>query len=211
MPQQQMRSLLEVRQHLSGDRIPCLICGKHFRSVCHHARLAHGISAREYKQRFGLPVTRGVATPEARAVWAKSIQATIDAGKIKAPKGPELFRPTPPPYAADMRRIGPEAIDQIIEHLKAGMTITDACKMPGLPRWTWVHAAMARDSALQDKFDAAIEALPFAQQARMKKLGARFAKAVAAHTGKTALAVSKVLGVSEEAVRRQINRNKNGQ
>ena len=70
-----------------------------------------------------------------------------------------------------------------------------------------MHAQMRRDDTLRARVDAVIEALPFAQQARMKKLGARFAAAVAAHAGQTALTISRDLGVSEAAVRRQIKRN----
>lgn len=207
MAQRPMRSLREVREHLGGDRIPCLICGKPFRAVCHHARLAHGISARDYKLRFGLPVSRGVATPEARQAWGAAVARTRDAGRITngAPPGGRHAQPT---YAADLRRIDPAQIDALLSALSAGSTISEACSAPGAPRWTWVHQTLRRDPALLARFDAAIEALPFAQQARMKKLGARFAAAVAERKGQTALAIARALGVSEEAVRRQIVRNR---
>lgn len=205
MARRQMQSLLEVREHLAGDRIECLICGRHYRAVCHHARLAHGISARDYKLRFGLPVTRGVATADARAAWSAAIKATHESGSIAAPthRGGGHKRP---PYTADLRRLDPSMVDRVIEAIRSGKTITEACSTPGLPRWTWVHYTLSRDPVARARFDAAIEALPFSQQARMKRLGARFAAAVARHPGKTALAISKILGVSEEAVRRQINR-----
>jgi DNA-binding Lrp family transcriptional regulator len=41
----------------------------------------------------------------------------------------------------------------------------------------------------------------------MKKLGARFAAAVAARAGQTSAAIAIALGVSKEAVRRQVKRN----
>lgn len=203
-----MRSLLEVREHLGGDRIPCLICGKPFRAVCHHARLAHGISARDYKTRFGLPVSRGVAMPESRAAWGAAVTKTREAGRIthgQPPGGPQVQ----PAYASkDMRRIDPETINRILRLMHQGHTLTEACNRPELPGWTWMHEQMQRDDSLRARVDAVIEALPFIQQARMKKLGTRFAAAVAAHAGQTALSISKTLGVSEEAVRRQILRAK---
>lgn len=206
-----MRSLLEVREHLGGDRIPCLICGKLYRAVCHHARLAHGISARDYKRRFGLPVSQGVAAPQAREAWGASIRKTREAGRITDGRPPGGHHPQPAYTARDMRRIDPETINAVLRHVYGGCTLTEACSKPGMPRWTWLHAQMARDDALRARVDAVIEALPFAQQARMKKLGARFAAAVAAHPGSAALAISKALGVSEEAVRRQIKRNARAQ
>lgn len=205
MAQRPMRSLLEVREHLGDDRIPCLICGKPFRAVCHHARLAHGISARDYKQQFCLPVSRGVAGPASREAWASSVRKTRVAGRISNGQPPGGPQPQPA-YTADLRRIDPAVIDRLIYALRGGATITEACAAPGMPRWTWVHDTLQRDQIMRAQFAAVIEALPFSQQARMKKLGARFAAAVADRKGWTALAISKDLGVSEEAVRRQILR-----
>lgn len=206
-----MQSLREVREYLGGDRIVCLICGKHFRGVGHHVRLAHGITADDYKRRFGLPVGRGVATGDARAKWAASVSRTHAEGKLR-PKAPPAQKGRPPPVPAyalhDLRRIDPAIIDKLLQHLYRGRTLTEACEQPGMPRWTWVHQAMKRDYALMAKIDAAIESLPFAQQARMKKLGARFAKEVRARNGWTSRAIAADLGVSEEAVRRQVVRNR---
>lgn len=199
-------------EHVSGDRIPCLICGKLFRAVCHHARLAHGISGRDYKLRFGLPITRGVASPASRAAWRASMLKTRAAGKIEgcnlAPVASRAARQMPAYASQDMRRIDPQEVDTVLHHLRAGSTLTEASKIPGAPRWSWLHAQLEREPELQKRFDAAIEALPFAQQARMKKLGARFSAAVAAMPGRTGAAVAAALGVSEEAARREINRQR---
>lgn len=207
-----MPSHLAAREHISGDRIPCLICGKLFRSVCHHAALAHGISGRDYKLRFGLPVSKGVSAPDSRAAWRDSIVKTRSAGKIIGGNLPpvEFRKPRQMPlYASmDMRRIDPAEIETVLLHVGAGCTLTEACHKPGAPRWTWLHAQLERDQVLQQRFEAVIEALPFGQQARMKKLGRRFSAAVAELKGKTGLAVGIALGVSEEAARREINRQK---
>lgn len=204
-----MGSLREVREHLGGDRIPCLICGRPFRAVCHHARIAHGISARDYKLRFGLPVSRGVSAPDAREAWGAAIRRTRDAGKITDGRPPGGGQHERPAYTSrDMRRVDPAMVDAILAHVAAGRTLSEACAQPGMPRWSWLHAQLDRDPALQARLDAAIEALPFSQQARMKKLGARFAKAVAARHGQTAAAIAADLGVSGEAVRREIVRQR---
>lgn len=50
------------------EKIKCLICGLSFKRVCSHVRLAHGVSAREYKEEFGLDVRRGIMTDAGRAV-----------------------------------------------------------------------------------------------------------------------------------------------
>ena len=59
---------LRERAGIAGrDRIACVVCGEMFISVCNHAYLKHGMSARDYKKLAGLPMTEGVITDEYRA------------------------------------------------------------------------------------------------------------------------------------------------
>lgn len=44
----------------------CEICGKHFDRILPHARQKHGISARDYKQSFGLDVKKGICSQRSR-------------------------------------------------------------------------------------------------------------------------------------------------
>lgn len=202
-----MRSRREVLEHLSGDRIKCLICGKHFKAVCHHARITHGISAREYKERFGLPVTRGVTGETSRGAWSASMHRTHAAGKLH-PTAPEP--PTArvqPRYTADMHAVDPaEMVTRVSKALKAGATLTKACQQDGVLCWSALHTMLQKDAVLKKRLDAVIEQLPFPQQARMKKLGERFDRAVRERLDMTAKAISDQLGVSEEAVRRTVVR-----
>ena len=45
-----------------NGKIQCFICSKFFGRVCTHVRQAHGMTAREYKEEFGLDVKRGLLT-----------------------------------------------------------------------------------------------------------------------------------------------------
>jgi len=58
-----LRREIEVIQ---SDLIACVVCGKKFKLVCQHARQKHGMTAREYKQLAGLPLTIGLIGPSAR-------------------------------------------------------------------------------------------------------------------------------------------------
>lgn len=49
-----------------SNKIKCLICGKRFKRVCRHANQSHGVTAREYKEMFGLDVSKGIMTPSDR-------------------------------------------------------------------------------------------------------------------------------------------------
>lgn len=87
-----MASLADVHAYLSGDRIACLICGKQVRGVGGHVRMVHGITAREYNQLFGLPVTRGLEPQDVRQRRAESVAATrAAAGRALTPPVVEFF------------------------------------------------------------------------------------------------------------------------
>ena len=44
----------------SPDKEQCLICGKYYVQVCSHAYQVHGLTGREYREKFGLDVKKGV-------------------------------------------------------------------------------------------------------------------------------------------------------
>lgn len=48
-----------------------MICGERFKRVCSHVRQAHGMSAREYKEEFGLDVKKGILSDEDREVMRR--------------------------------------------------------------------------------------------------------------------------------------------
>lgn len=48
--------------------IQCLECGRYYKRVCNHVRMVHGMTAREYKMKYGLDVGRGILTKNARHI-----------------------------------------------------------------------------------------------------------------------------------------------
>ena len=54
--------------------IRCLECGRWFRAIGSHLTRAHGMTAREYRERWGLPATHRLASDDLRA--AQSILTT---------------------------------------------------------------------------------------------------------------------------------------
>lgn len=53
------------------DKIKCLICGKSFTRVCSHVWQVHGMSAREYKEEFGLDRTKGIIPESLRSTMSE--------------------------------------------------------------------------------------------------------------------------------------------
>lgn len=56
----------ELDQYYAGDEIQCLLCGNGFSMLGQHLTHAHEISAREYKIRFGLPLSVGLLGTEVK-------------------------------------------------------------------------------------------------------------------------------------------------
>jgi hypothetical protein len=67
-------SMKDVEAYLGGDKLECLICGRVFAGLQQHVNRAHDMSAREYKLRFGLPLSRPLWGSETRS-------ALVEAGK----------------------------------------------------------------------------------------------------------------------------------
>ncbi len=53
-------SLKQVKQYLSASRLKCLVCGKGFKGLNVHVLRTHHMTADDYKQKFGIPVTYGL-------------------------------------------------------------------------------------------------------------------------------------------------------
>lgn len=67
----------------------CKICGRHFKHLGSHVAQTHKVKAREYKQRFGLDVKKGLVTHD---IKEKQRKHTLENGTIENLKLGEEFR-----------------------------------------------------------------------------------------------------------------------
>lgn len=85
-------TLPPVEEWLTHDRIQCLDCGRWFRALGQHLNKSHGLTAAEYRRRWGMrqrqPLTCGDVSEERR-------QIAVDTG------GPDR-----------LRKLSPQVIDQ---------------------------------------------------------------------------------------------------
>jgi predicted transcriptional regulator len=67
----------DVERYFAGQTIQCLLCGRRFRRLWKHHVAKHGMSADEYRERFGLPWTRGLtsAASAASSGWTEKRKA----------------------------------------------------------------------------------------------------------------------------------------
>ena len=67
------KSLDEVRAYVSGETIQCLVCGKHLRRLQFKHLESHGMTADDYRERFGIPWNTSLTSAPSRAATGKSV------------------------------------------------------------------------------------------------------------------------------------------
>jgi len=67
------KTISEVRDYLSGDKVQCLICGRWFKALNPHIYKAHGIHASDYKDTFGIPSSYGLSSMASKEKRAASM------------------------------------------------------------------------------------------------------------------------------------------
>lgn len=65
-----------MKQYLNPkNKIPCLICGKKFFHPMSHAWQSHKILSREYKETFGLDISKGLVSSDLREVISENVKS----------------------------------------------------------------------------------------------------------------------------------------
>jgi len=156
---------------MTGDElVACLICGKWWRSLGHHVRHGHRISADEYRDRFGIRRSQSLASPVVRARFAASIAATIAAGKLDhhfagnaaranaaAVKGAATIRQLRAQginSSPGARHLLQETIAAVVAAIEAGAKVATAVKQAGIS-YSAYHAGLARFPDMKARHDAA--------------------------------------------------------
>ena len=94
------------------SKIKCLDCGKYFTRPCVHVWQVHKISAREYKQRHGLDVGRGILPEKEREIMRQHVKNN---GTIENLKRGSKHR-----FKKNQKGLGKyQRSEQTIERLKA--------------------------------------------------------------------------------------------
>jgi hypothetical protein len=107
----------DIERYFSGNRIECLICGRHFKRLQTHLAAKHGMATDDYKKRFGLPWTRGLtsATSLANSGWT-------DERKAKARKLARKSRFFKLAHQTPRRELAPFLKAEVAELLGANAT-----------------------------------------------------------------------------------------
>lgn len=89
----------EAREYLAEPLIRCLLCGRSFGMLAMHVVSVHGMSAYEYKVRYRLPLSVGLAGTVAREKMRVATATRVRRGELRLASGrPPSARNRPSPY-----------------------------------------------------------------------------------------------------------------
>ncbi len=219
----------EVDGYFAGENIQCLLCGRWFQQISHiHLVFGHGVTIDEYRERFGLPWSRGLVGKTVQKAQSRLAKKKLKEGKstltargtrlgINAPKRPKQ------PFHRELNarhgltrfgktmKFGEEDFSAILERMrKQKRTMADVCEDPGLPSVFSSRKYAKENPEFKEKVRAIYFMLPYSVQFRVKGLSPRFnADCERLHArGMSQEMIGKALGVSTVPVNRVIEEAK---
>ena len=76
------KSYDEYKQYFVGDRIICLLCGKHYRALGNHLRVSHETDIEDYKKKYGILWTKSLLCNETHEIQSNNTKERIANGEF---------------------------------------------------------------------------------------------------------------------------------
>lgn len=84
--------VVQLKKYFAAEKLQCLLCGREYGNLGLHVTRGHKVSHDDYKARFGIPWTYGLAGASFKAVSSKRFKKMIKQGKIKKPSKEHIAR-----------------------------------------------------------------------------------------------------------------------
>ena len=214
----------EIEEYFSDpDGIQCLLCGRIYKALGSHLKVAHGISHEEYRARYGLPWRRGLVSQNVSKQISEALTKRIRNG---------TFKPNPDNKIAVKRILeGGRRKDQpFLTNIKAGeakglskknirwsrkdyenvltvmleqkIALREACMDKSLPPTTTVLNYAESHPGFRKKLIDTYYALPYVVQARADMFSPQFYEDLKRlrDKGLSSKKIGKRLGVSYKTV-----------
>lgn len=219
----------EVDAYFAGDKIQCLLCGKWYKKVSGtHLAYIHEITDDEYRERYGLPWTRGLVGKNLHETFGKNAKQRLADGTLtqadeelqqKATASPH--RP-PQPFLKDFQRRRMVALcgrktpwqredyEAILTRMQEQQRLLhDVCQDPDLPSQTSWRTFVRKHPEFARRAHQIYRSFPYSLQIRSPykdspqfRIDCQRLRA----RGMTYKEIAKVLGVSLKAVGRVLRR-----
>lgn len=181
----------QAQRYMQGspDGHTCLICGNAYRSVGIHLSKLHAIDPVDYLDAYGLPRTFGLACEETKQLHRDVLKETVESGNwqmMGSPDQAKIARKAKSKASetgykhkttvARSTKFQDADFWKIISLIKdSGLTANEVLDANnGLPAYASFRKWKAQDASRQLAFANAVDGLPFAKQAQMNMLGARY-------------------------------------
>ncbi len=102
------QTIQDIREYLSGDKIECLVCHKHYRRLQYKHLETHSMNVEEYKERFGIPWNTSLTSKPSRekssaAMTPERVALFMQIPRYKPPVG-QIHRPHAPAVRAQWKK-----------------------------------------------------------------------------------------------------------
>jgi ROS/MUCR transcriptional regulator protein len=214
----------EVKKYFDADKLDCLLCGRQYVSLGCHLQGKHAISADDYKLRFGIPLSYGLAGKAFREQSARRMKRLKKTGRIRYKptratiRKMLLARASRRPLSAAtleenrqklLRFLGmsrtwqAEDFEEFVRRCESGRTPQEVQADEDMPSRDSLRQYLKRNPRLKRRYDRMWERLPFVVQARANKTGERYRRTLVQLrlSGNSWKEISRHMGVSKTAIR----------
>jgi len=188
-------TMKELQNYFEENELTCLLCGKPCVQLVAHIGPAHGLSADDYKEQFGIPWTYGLAGKAFRRRCSLRMKALRRRGGLAVAPSPGHIRRLvaaakkrrPPVQAVrdDSRRKllalhgkkekwDAEDFEEFLRRIALGRTPSEVGRDEDMPGANWFRRTVNRDAALGRRFRRLWDSLSHAVHVRTGKLGEKF-------------------------------------
>ena len=101
------KTIMEVKEYLSGDKITCLLCGKEYKKIGVHVTAIHDMSTDEYREKYNIPWRYGLVSSETFKRYSKATRKRIEGGWMPPTKTQEelnKYKKRPCPLQQDLSK-----------------------------------------------------------------------------------------------------------
>ena len=213
----------EIKAYLGEDRLACLICGMRLTVLPAHLKARHAISADDYRIRFGIPFSYGLAGQAFRRkaqarmldLRARGVITGPEPDKIAAKLRAGYKRPrTAPALRNDdveklMRVHGRRSpwqardFEEFVHRVESGRSVAAVGRDADMPSRQTLFKYLARHPILKARYDRVRQAQPLAVQVSTRKTGPLYRQTIARlrKAGMTWAQISAATGIKASTLR----------
>jgi len=217
------QTMAEILDYLGCDVIECLMCGRRLTVLSPHLRARHSMCADDYRLKFGIPFSYGLAGQGFCQRSRERMLALYESGAISAPDADEVRgrfknigtkRPALPAVRrANIEKLmrtrrrleqwSPQDFAEFLRRVESGRSVSEVGREPDMPTAQTFFKYIAKHPPLKARYDRIRQSQPLAIQARTRRTGPLYREAIARlrNSGLTWTQISAITGIKSSTLR----------